>query len=224
MADSKDKNDPAKKTDNNKSGGDDLDLSKLSADQLAKVLENPDLFKTPRIKELLDAQKELKKLKEDADKKADDDLAEQKKWEDLANKRAEEITQLNSKVSELQTNQALTTALTKENVVDLDGALKLVDRGKLKFNDDGTIEGVDEALSSLKTDKSYLFQPGSQPKVGAASNNNAGGDGSGGPAKFKRSQLRDPAFYKEHEKDILAANDAGLIEDDISSQAPGSAN
>lgn len=47
--------------DNN--GGSDIDLSKLEGDQLTKVLENPNLFQLPRIKELLDASKELKTLK-----------------------------------------------------------------------------------------------------------------------------------------------------------------
>ncbi len=216
----------------NDGGNADFDPSKLTPEQLAKVAENPDFWKASnnrRLKELLDDQKELKKLKEDQTKKDDEALAEQKKWEELANKRGQEIETLKSSLSEQQTNNALTQALAKESVVDLDAALKLADKGKLKLNEDGSIEGMDEVVNSLKTDKAYLFgsSNGTPPKVGSPSNNNNNGGGEpSGPAKFKRSQLSDRAFYVEHEKEILEAANAGLIEDDITpgQAAPAAAN
>lgn len=189
------------------------DLSALEGDQLAKVLENPNLFKLPRIAELLEASKELKTLK---DQKAADDqksLEEQGKFKELAEGRATVITQLKEQIQTMTIDQALTTKLVPEGVVDIDAALKLADRSKIKVDDNGNITGLDEALSSLKENKAYLFGKGTNPTVGGPTNP---GSNPSGPAKFKRSQLRDPAFYNEHRTEILAAQKAGLIEDDIS--------
>jgi hypothetical protein len=45
---------------------------------------------------------------------------------------------------------------TKAGMHDLDG-LKLVDASALKIKDDGTVEGVADLMTKLKTDKPYLF-------------------------------------------------------------------
>ena len=196
----------------NNNGGSDLDLSKLEGDQLAKVLENPNLFKLPRIAELLDASKELKTLR---DQKAADDqkaLEEQGKFKELADSRATEISDLKQQLQDRDINQALTTKLVPEGVVDIEAALKLADRSKIKVDDNGNVTGVDEVISSLKTDKAYLFGKGSNPTVGGPTNS---GNPPSGPMKFKRSQLQDSRFYQEHRDEILAAQKAGLIEDDI---------
>ena len=121
----------------------------------------------------------------------------------------------------MSTNQALTTLLVKENVIDLDGALKLIDRGKITVKDDGTVEGAEDAISALKTDKAYLFTTQSGNRSGVGTPSNQGNQGqSQGPAKFKRSQLMGPdgtKFYQEHKAEIDAAYAAGLVEDDVTS-------
>ena len=194
-------------------GGDgNLDLSKLSGEQLAKVLENPELWKQPRIAELLESNKELKNLKEQKSKDDQKALEEQGKFKELADSRATEIEQLKEKIQNQNIDQALTTKLVPEGVVDIEAALKLVDRSKIQVDDNGNITGMDEVITALKTDKSYLFgQPG-QPSVGGPTNPS---NQPSGPAKFKRSQLQDNAFYQEHRKEILEAQKAGLIEDDL---------
>lgn len=52
--------------------------------------------------------------------------------------------------------------LRSENVVDPDVALSLIDLSKVKFKDDGTMEGFDEQVATLKETKKYLF--GEPPK------------------------------------------------------------
>lgn len=193
--------------------GDGGDLSKLPADQLQKVLENPELFKLPRIAELLESQKQLKKLQDDSQKSNEQKLKDEKKFEELSGQKEQENATLRQQIQNMQIDQALTNKLVPEGVVDLDGALKLADRSKLKVDDNGQVTGVDEALQSLKTDKAYLFGKPGQPQVGGPTNPQ---NQPSGPAKFKRSQLRDTAFYAEHRDEILAAQKAGLIEDDIS--------
>lgn len=192
-----------------------IDLTKLNADQLAKVLENKELFNTPRIKELREKAAKADKLEKAQSDAETKNLEENKKFEELATKRADENKTLKEQLAIRDQNQALTNVLVKDGVVDLGAALKLIDRTALKSDEStGEITGVDEALKSLKTASPYLFKSGGNTTVGSAGNI-ANGEQAGGTAKFKRSQLRDPAFYKANEKAILEAHSKGLIEDDI---------
>lgn len=49
-------------------------------------------------------------------------------------------------------------------LVDADVALSLIDKTKITVKDDGTVEGVKDALEALKTSKSYLFAAQEKPK------------------------------------------------------------
>lgn len=195
-----------------------VDLSKLSAEQIEKALENPDLWKTPRLKQLLEDQKAYKKSQEDAAAANEQKLKDDKKWEELAATKDAESKGLKEQLQNAKYDQALTNKLVAEKVVDLDAALKLVDRSKLTVGDDGSVTGVDDVVASLKSGKAYLFTEGggtTTTTVGAA--NNAGnGSENAGQMQFKRSQLKDPAFYQANREQIVKAAAAGLIEDDVS--------
>jgi hypothetical protein len=195
---------------------DNFDPSKLTQDQLNKVLENQELWKNPRLAGLLDADKQLKQLQKDKETQTEQQLTEQKKFQELAEKRAGDLTKAQETIQTMRIDQALTNKLVKDNVVDLDGALKLVDRSKLAVDDNGQVTGVDEALGSLKTDRAYLFTSGGTPppapSVGNPSNPQAPAGGSG-QFKFKESQLT-PEFYKAHAVEINEAGRLGLIEQD----------
>lgn len=193
------------------------DLKSLTAEQLAEVMDNPNFWQLGRMKELTGAAQELKTLKDNQTKADEKSLEEQKKFEDLATKRGDKITQLEQTIQDLTYNQALTNKLVSEGVVDIDAALKLADRSKLAIDaNSGSVTGVDDTVASLKTDKAYLFKEGgqSQGQIGAATG--GGQQQNGAPAKFKRSQLADPVFYQANRDAILAAQKAGLIEDDVS--------
>lgn len=195
---------------------DNFDPSKLTQDQLNKVLENQELWKNPRLTALLDADKELKTLKKTQETETEQTLTQQKKFEELATKRATDLATANQTIQKMQVDQALTNKLVKDNVVDLDGALKLIDRSKISVDDNGQVTGIDEALGSLKTDRAYLFTSGGTtppaPSVGNPSNPQASAGGSG-QFKFKESQLT-PEFYKAHAVEINEAGRLGLIEQD----------
>lgn len=49
-------------------------------------------------------------------------------------------------------------------IVDAEVALSLIDKTKIRVKDDGTVEGVKEALETLKSAKPYLFNVQSEPK------------------------------------------------------------
>lgn len=199
---------------------DTFDPSKLTQDQLNKVLENQELWKNPRLAGLLDADKKLKQLEKDKETQTEQQLTEQKKFEELATKRATDLAAANERIQTMTINQALTNQLVKENVVDLDGALKLIDRSKITVDDNGNVAGADEALKSLKTDRAYLFTADGStppanpqnPQVGTPSNPSVPPSGSG-QFRFKESQLT-PAFYNANKAAIDEAGRLGLIEAD----------
>lgn len=93
------------------------------------------------------------------------------------------------KLSKLQTrlvDNALRTAALEHGLVDMD-LLPLVDRAKVKYNDDtGEVEGLSDAFTALKTSKPTWFKEGSSAGQGQGQgqgqnqNQNAGqGQGQG---------------------------------------------
>lgn len=190
-----------------------VDVTKLEGDDLNKVLENPNLWKNPRLASLLESDKKLKALEKQQEEAENKSLAEQKKWEELAAKREAENQTLKEKIQNGQIDTQLSTKLYGQNVVDLDGALKLIDRSKISIDDSGAVSGIDEAIEALKTEKAYLFTTNGAPRVGNPSNPQAPATPGTGRYKFKESQIT-PEFYKANEKEILEAYRAGLIEPD----------
>lgn len=199
-------------------GAEQFDPTALTPEQLNQVLEkNPHIWKTDRLTELRDKSKKFddaEAAKTAAENKA---LEEQGKFKELSEKQAAENATLKQQLQDNTVSSALTSKLIPLGVVDLEGALKLIDRSKITVDDAGTIAGLDEAVETLKTGKAYLFNEkgGSTTTVGTPSNPGNGG-GTNGPAKFKRSQLQDAKFYQENRDAILKAQAAGEIEDDVS--------
>jgi hypothetical protein len=210
--------------DGNQGGGSSVDLTKLSGAELEKVLENPELFKLPRIKEFRDAAAELKTIKDKQAKEEQERLEKEGNHKEVNDSLKAEKQALEKKIQDMTINQALTGKLVPEGVVDLDGALKLIDRSKITVDDSGNVQGLDDAISGLKTGKAYLFSSdGNNQSVGSATNGNNDGTGngnSGDKPKFKRSQLKDSDFYNAHRDEILEAQRNGMIEDDLGAPQP----
>lgn len=200
--------------------GNDFNPESLTPEQLNQVLEkNPHIWRTERLSGLRDKAKKFDDAQAAADTAEQKRLTDEGKFKELSEKQAAENASLKEQVKSSTVNQALTNKLAPLGVVNLEDALKLVDRSKIEVSEDGTISGIEAAVDALKTDKAYLFNgQGGKPNVGSATNsNNEGGDGSYTGPTFKRSQLRDAKFYQEHRDDILKAQAAGKIEDDIGS-------
>lgn len=178
-----------------------------------KVFDDPRLWKHPRFKSLNERAKradELEKTQSEAEEKR---LLEGKKFEELANKATKERDEAKSKLAQSLQDNRITIEATKIGVVDIEAVLKLVDRTNIKVDENGNITGITEALTALVTAKPYLK---GKTNVTIGSPTSPGADAGNEPKKFKLSQLQDPVFYKEHEKEIGEAYKAGLIEDDMS--------
>lgn len=191
-----------------------IDLKSLPADQLNQVLENPSLWSHPKIKELVEAKNELGRFKTEQDQQNEQSLEKQKKFEELANKRGTELEAARKENQELRVNQQLMNKLSPLGVVDMQGALVLIDRSKITVSDTGEVSGIDEAIEALKTDKAYLFSGGNnQPVVGNPSNGGTNDPAQGAVQRFKRSQLTQ-AFINANKEAVYKAVEQGMIEDD----------
>ncbi|MFA5387862.1 MAG: hypothetical protein WC322_05790 [Candidatus Paceibacterota bacterium] len=177
------------------------------------VFDDPRLWTHPRFKSLNERAKkadELEKAQKEAEEKR---LAEAKKFEELATKRAQERDEVTNKLQKSTQDNRITIEASKVGVVDIEAVLQLVDRSNIRIDENGVATGVIEAVNALITAKPYLKGKPGVTNIGSATN--PGADGGNQPAKFKLSQLQDAAFYREHEKEIAEAYKLGLIEDDM---------
>lgn len=159
-----------------------------------------------------------KKQREADDAKAkEDDLRKKGEFETLAKAKEEEALSYKQKFELSVKNNALFVEATKLGAIDLDAVSKLVDLSKVELSEDGSVkpESVTAVLESLKAEKAYLF--GAVQTPANIGNPNGGAPNGSNPAvrSFKRSELQNHAFYKEHEAEILQAYKEGKIVDDI---------
>lgn len=175
-----------------------------------KIYDDPRTFKHPRFKSLAERAKKADEFEAQAKQAEEQKLIETKQFQELAAKRAEELGAIQSKHSQTLQDMQIMQEAAKIGVVDLNAVLKLIDRSRISVAGD-TVVGAKEALESLLANSPYLKGKPSNGTGGGT----APGDDNGGSPRFKLSQLQDPRFYKEHEKDIMAAMAKGQVEDDM---------
>lgn len=167
-----------------------------------------------------DAKTKLDGYDADAKKHEEEELKKRGEFEKLAQQKEQEANDLKLKYETEKRSNALQVAALQAGAVDTDAVVKLADISKIKLSDEGSIdqESVKALVEELKTGKPYLFgaqgAPAPKPNMGTGGGAPAGG-GSANVPTFNRSQLRDHAFYKAHEAEILAAAAAGKIVNDI---------
>ena len=214
---------------NNANAGDNggengIDISKLSDEQIAalagdkRVLEQA--FQHPRFKELNEQAKQAKKLQQEKEAAEQKRLEEEGKWEDLAKAKDQELQTAKTRLENTAKNSAIVAAAAKAGVTDPNDAIALIDKGKIEIDDDGNVSGAEDLVAELVKAKPYLLNSNNSnsttDRLGSGSN--PSGQGNEGVKRFKLSQVQDPKFYKENEKEIDKAAKLGLIEDDTSSE------
>lgn len=207
-SDNADKGTEPDKTDNTA-----FDPSAISDDDFAKIFEDNRLWKHDRFKKLNSKAKRADELESQIEKQKQQDLEKNQEWEKLAKEREQEVERLKQSYQSEKLANALRLEATKQGAVDVETVLKLVDQSSITINDDG-IEGVTNAVKKLLDEKPFLVG-GKQREVGKGTN--PSNPENSAPKKFKLSQLQDPKFFRENEKDINIAMRLGLIEDDMAS-------
>ena len=203
-----DGNDPDKNGNANTTA---FDSTKLGDEDFQKVFEDPRLFNHPRFKSLNERAKQADALKAQQDEAQKKALAEQGKWKELAEQREKEAGEAKTQLQTQKTDNKILAEAAKLGVVDAEAVLKLIDRSNITVDDNG-VSGVSEAIKTLLETKPYLKGKAPDIKIGDGTNP---GDGNNPKIKFKLSQLKDAAFYRANEKEILEAMKNNQIENDV---------
>lgn len=91
-----------------------------------------------------------------------------------------QIDAANAKVQKIQLTAEVVKLGAAMGLVDADVALTLMDSKKVVYKDDGTIDGVQDALDELKTAKPYLFKQEQKGSWGQGRQGGAPGNGKPG--------------------------------------------
>lgn len=198
-----------------------FDTTKLSDEDFNKVFDDERLWKHERFKEL---NANAKAGKEAADKLAkleEKQLEEQGKHKELAEKYKKEAEEAKAQVQKERMARAIQAEATKQGAGDLEAVLALINRENIKVDDNGNITGADEAVKGLLEAKPYLKGASpNNPQVNIGSGSNPGTTNTGAK-KFTLSQIQNPEFYRENEKDIDEAYRTGNIIDDMGNPQEG---
>lgn len=127
--------------------GRDIEKHKTAAEETKAEAEG---LKT----QLGERDKQLKKLQESAGDNAE--LKTQIEALQQANK--EQKAAFDKQLQEQRFNAALNTELLKAEAIDNDLVQVKLDKSKIKLNDDGTLTGLTEQLTSLKASHGFLFR------------------------------------------------------------------
>lgn len=167
-------------------------IDKLIADRMARYDES-------RQKKANAANEEAERKKEEAR------LAEEKKYQELLDKKAQHETQLQAQLDEAnetirlqRLRDAFEVEAEKQELAFADkqalkDAFDLAELGKIEINDEGEVTGMKGVLEGLKTTRPYLFkQPGTAGDIDATK-----GRGGAAPpdSEAKRAERRQRFRY-----------------------------
>ena len=167
-------------------------------------------FQHPRFKELAQQAKEAKELKAAQAQREEEEAKAKGEFEKLADQYKSEAQQAKDALATERANNSIFAEAVKAGITDMDAAVKLIDRGSIKINDDGSVEGVAEAVAKLVEAKPYLKS--AAPAVNVGTPTNPDPNSPANPAAFTGSQIKDHKFYLEHQKDIDKAVDEGRVD------------
>jgi hypothetical protein len=126
--------------------------------------KHEDAIPYSRFKEINDELKALKDEKADREKKAkaadEEALKKRGEWEALAKSKDVELVAARQAIAERDIKQAVYLEAVADNAVDPAVIFTLLDKSHCKVQDDGTIIGVKEAVTSLLALKPYLVAAG----------------------------------------------------------------
>jgi hypothetical protein len=166
------------------------------------------IYGSGRFKQLNDDAKKGRdaiKAQEEAERKR---LEEEGKWQDIANKNAQQADQYKT----IAMNAEIKAVAAAAGSVDPSAVAALIDKSGISIDDNLNVSGVEDAINALKESKAYLFNNANNnstpPRVGSPTN--PGGTPTG--YKFTESQIRDQKFYAEHRNEILKAMRTGGIQ------------
>jgi hypothetical protein len=192
----------------------------LSDEDFEKVFEDERLYKSPKFNKLRErvqkAETELEKIQKVNEEKKLKRLEKKGKTKELLETYKQKAEDAENRFKSALLDNRIQAEATKQGALDLEAVLKLIDRDEISVDEEGNVKGVEDAVKGLLESKSYLKGKVEVRNIGSGTN--PSGDGSG-TKTFTRSQVENPTFYRENEKDILEAMRHGKIIEDNSGSA-----
>lgn len=144
----------------------DLIAMGLTEDQAKKVMDSLDgnFVTKARFNEVNEENKTLKQSVADRDKQLEDlkkssgDNAELKKQiETLQQQNADQKKAHDAEMAQLKLDNAIDAALTAAGTKNIKAVRAMIDTSKMKLGEDGTVEGLSDAIKAVQKSDSYMF-------------------------------------------------------------------
>lgn len=144
----------------------DLIAMGLTEDQAKKVMDSLDgnFVTKARFNEVNEENKTLKQSVADRDKQLEDlkkssgDNAELKKQiETLQQQNADQKKAHDEEMAQLKLDNAIDAALTAAGAKNIKAVRAMIDTSKMKLGEDGTVEGLSDAIKAVQKSDSYMF-------------------------------------------------------------------
>lgn len=144
----------------------DLIAMGLTEDQAKKVMDSLDgnFVTKARFNEVNEENKTLKQSVADRDKQLEDlkkssgDNAELKKQiETLQQQNADQKKAHDAEMAQLKLDNAIDAALTAAGAKNIKAVRAMIDTSKMKLGEDGTVEGLSDAIKAAQKSDSYMF-------------------------------------------------------------------
>lgn len=144
----------------------DLIAMGLTEDQAKKVMDSLDgnFVTKARFNEVNEENKTLKQSVADRDKQLEDlkkssgDNAELKKQiETLQQQNADQKKAHDAEMAQLKLDNAIDAALTAAGAKNIKAVRAVIDTSKMKLGEDGTVEGLPDAIKAVQKSDSYMF-------------------------------------------------------------------
>lgn len=144
----------------------DLIAMGLTEDQAKKVMDSLDgnFVTKARFNEVNEENKTLKQSVADRDKQLEDlkkssgDNAELKKQiETLQQQNADQKKANDAEMAQLKLDNAIDAALTAAGAKNIKAVRAMIDTSKMKLGEDGTVEGLSDAIKAVQKSDSYMF-------------------------------------------------------------------
>ena len=144
----------------------DLIAMGLTEDQAKKVMDSLDgnFVTKARFNEINEENKTLKKSVSDRDKQLEDlkkssgdNAALQQQIETLQQQNADQKKAHDAEMAQLKLDNAIDAALTAAGAKNIKAVRAMIDTSKMKLGEDGTVEGLSDAIKAVQKSDSYMF-------------------------------------------------------------------
>jgi hypothetical protein len=201
--------DKAKKDTENSNNESNKDVT-LSEEQWAAV------FKHPRFKDLNEratkAEKEIEKFNSAKAEAEENKLKEEKKWQELAEKKESDYKSLTEKFNLSIKTKSIIEEAIKLGIKDTDAATKLVDINSIQLDENGVATNAADVVKALAEAKPYLITGEPSKDIGANINpDKTEGQKTVWAMSDLREKMRDHDWTVKHKEEIDLAFKEGRV-------------